>query len=66
MSESYVRLIIREFKRLQSLADAAVSQLSDQQFFAIPSPGADCLCREALLWTSLAHVEYPARPLHGF
>jgi hypothetical protein len=39
MSESYIRLIIREFKRLQSLADGAMSQLSDEQFFAVPSPG---------------------------
>lgn len=39
MAESYLRLVIREFKRLQSLADAAISQLSDVQFFAVPSPG---------------------------
>src|SRR6185503_13391600 len=39
MSESYVPLVIREFKRLQSLADGAMSQLSDEQFFAVPSPG---------------------------
>src|SRR5207249_10238558 len=39
MSESYVQLIIREFKRLKSLADEAMSQLSDEQFFAVPSPG---------------------------
>ena len=39
MSESYVRLVVREFKRLQSLADGAISQLSDHQFFAVPSLG---------------------------
>ena len=39
MSESYTRLLIREFKRLQSLGDGAISQLSDEQFFAAPSPG---------------------------
>jgi hypothetical protein len=39
MSESYVQLAVREFKRLQSLAEGALSQLSDEQFFAVPSPG---------------------------
>ena len=39
MSESYVQLIIREFKRLQSLAERAMAQLSDEQFFLAPSPG---------------------------
>jgi hypothetical protein len=39
MSESYVRLVIREFRRQQSLADDAMFQLSDDQFFAVPSPG---------------------------
>ncbi len=39
MSESYVQLVTREFKRMQSLADGAVSQLSDEQFFSVPSPG---------------------------
>jgi hypothetical protein len=39
MSESYVQLVTREFKRLQSLADGAMSQLSDEQFFTIPAPG---------------------------
>lgn len=38
MSESYVPLVIREFRRLQSLADGAMSQLPDEQFFAVPSP----------------------------
>lgn len=39
MSESYVQLVVREFKRMQSLADSAMTQLSDEQFFAVPSPG---------------------------
>jgi len=39
MPESYVQLIAREFKRMQSLADGAISQLSDEQFFAVPAPG---------------------------
>src|ERR1044072_5080476 len=39
MTESYVQLVVREFKRLKSLADGAMSQLSDEQFFAVPSPG---------------------------
>lgn len=37
--ESYVQLVIREFKRMQSLADRAMAQLSDEHFFAVPSPG---------------------------
>jgi hypothetical protein len=39
MNESYVLLVTREFKRMQSLADSAMSQLSDEQFFAVPAPG---------------------------
>lgn len=39
MSESYVHLVIREFKRLKSLADEAMAQISDEQFFAAPAPG---------------------------
>jgi hypothetical protein len=39
MSESYVQLVTREFKRMQSLADGAIAQVSDEQFFAVPSPG---------------------------
>jgi hypothetical protein len=39
MSESYVRLVSREFKRLRTLADGALSQLPDDQFFAVPGPG---------------------------
>ena len=38
MTESYLQVVIREFKRLQSLADAAMSQLTDEQFFAVPAP----------------------------
>lgn len=36
--ESYVELLLREFKRLKSLADGAISQCSDEQFFAMPAP----------------------------
>ena len=39
MSESYVQLVTREFERMQSLAHNAIVQLSDEQFFAVPSPG---------------------------
>jgi len=37
MTESYVQLLTREFKRLKSLGDAAMAQLSDGQFFATTS-----------------------------
>lgn len=39
MSESYVQVVTREFKRTRSLAEGAMSQLSDDEFFAVPSPG---------------------------
>jgi hypothetical protein len=39
MTESYVQLLTREFKRLHWLADTAMAQLSDEQFFATPAPG---------------------------
>jgi hypothetical protein len=39
MSESYVELVLREFRRLKSLGDDAISQVSDEQFFACPAPG---------------------------
>ncbi len=39
MSESYVQLAVREFKRLQSLADGAMAQISDERFFAAPAAG---------------------------
>jgi hypothetical protein len=38
-SESYVQLVIREFQRLRSLADKAMAQISDEQFFASPAAG---------------------------
>jgi hypothetical protein len=37
-SENYVELLLREFKRLKSLADGAISQCSEEQFFAAPAP----------------------------
>jgi hypothetical protein len=36
--ESYVELLRREFERLKSLADGAMAQCSDEQFFALPAP----------------------------
>jgi hypothetical protein len=39
MSESYAQLVIREFKRLKSLAEGAMNQISDKQFFASPAAG---------------------------
>ena len=36
--ENYVELLLREFKRLKSLADGAISQCSDERFFAAPAP----------------------------
>ena len=39
MRESYVQLMLREFKRLKSLGDGALSQISDEQFFACPAAG---------------------------
>jgi hypothetical protein len=39
MPESHVQLVTREFKRMQSLAEGAMAQLSDEQFFAVPAPG---------------------------
>lgn len=37
--ESYLALVRREFGRLKSLADRAVGQCTDEQFFAAPGPG---------------------------
>lgn len=37
--ESYVELVLREFKGLKKLADRAMSQCSDEEFFAAPAPG---------------------------
>src|SRR3954468_21828424 len=39
MSESYVQVVIREFERMRSLAENAMAQLSDDQFFAVSAPG---------------------------
>jgi hypothetical protein len=37
--ESYIQLAIREFRRTKALADAAVAQVTAEQFFAVPSDG---------------------------
>jgi hypothetical protein len=37
--ETYTELVAREFKRLKSLADGAIAQCSNEQFFAVPAPG---------------------------
>jgi hypothetical protein len=37
--ESYLALALREFKRLKKLADDAMVQCTDEQFFAAPGPG---------------------------
>ena len=37
MNESYVWLVLREFRRLKSLGDGAIAQVSDEQFFARPA-----------------------------
>lgn len=37
--ETYIQLAIREFKRTKALADAAMSQVTTEQFFAVPSEG---------------------------
>jgi hypothetical protein len=39
MNETYVQLVLREFRRLKSLGDDAIAQVSDEQFFACPSSG---------------------------
>ena len=39
MSESYVQVVLREFRRLKALADDAMVQVPDEQFFACPSQG---------------------------
>jgi hypothetical protein len=36
--ENYIELLRREFERMKSLADSAIAQCSDQQFFATPTP----------------------------
>ena len=37
MSESYVQVVLREFRRSKALADGAMAQISDEQFFACPT-----------------------------
>jgi Protein of unknown function (DUF1572) len=37
--ETYLQLAIREFKRTKALGDGALSQINDEQFFAVPSEG---------------------------
>jgi hypothetical protein len=37
-NENYVALLLREFKRLKTLADGAIAQCSEEQFFATPAP----------------------------
>lgn len=39
MSESYGALVIREFERLQRLAERAMAQVSTEAFFAAPAVG---------------------------
>ena len=36
MNESYIDLVVREFRRLQKLADGAISQMRSDDFFASP------------------------------
>src|SRR5215469_16273996 len=37
--ETYLQLVIREFKRMKAQAEGALSQVNDEQFFAVPSEG---------------------------
>lgn len=37
--ENYLELVTREFARQKALADDAMAQCSDEQFFAMPGPG---------------------------
>lgn len=39
LKESFIQLATREFKRLQALADGAISQITVEQFFAAASEG---------------------------
>jgi hypothetical protein len=41
--ESYLTLVAREFARSKTLADDAMAQCSDEQFFAVPGPGDNSL-----------------------
>ena len=42
-TENYPDLVLRESRRLKSLAEAALAQVSDEQFFAEPGPGDNSL-----------------------
>jgi len=37
INETYIQLVLREFKRLKGLVDGALLQISAEQFFAAPS-----------------------------
>lgn len=39
MTEAYLQLATREFKRMKALADGAIAQVTPQQFFAVLSDG---------------------------
>lgn len=39
LKESYIQLALREFRRIKALADAAMAQVTTEQFFAMPSEG---------------------------
>ncbi len=41
--ESYIQLVVREFKRLKNLADDAMAQVTDDHFFALPAAGDNSL-----------------------
>jgi hypothetical protein len=38
-NESYIQLALREFRRMKALTDAAMAQVTTEQFFAAPSEG---------------------------
>jgi hypothetical protein len=59
-SESYVQLVIREFQRLQSLADKAMAQISDEQFFASPAAGDNSV---AVIVKHMGVIWFPAGPI---
>ena len=37
--ETYIQLVVREFRRAKALADGAMAQITSEQFFATPSEG---------------------------
>lgn len=39
MSENFVQVAVREFRRMKGLADGAIAQVDDGQFFAVPVDG---------------------------